>query len=143
MQSYTIDLIGQTTEYVLIGETGPTIVLESGLGDTLSVWKQLIDEIDIQGRFCLYNRAGYGKSESVNLKRDGLTIAKELRVLLDGLQLKPPYILVGHSLGCAFVKIFAELYKNEVIGILLRIGNYQKLENLLYLCYYPKALNTN
>ncbi|WKD48670.1 alpha/beta fold hydrolase [Microbulbifer spongiae] len=119
MQSHLIDLNGQITEYVLLGKTGPVIVLESGLGDTLEVWRQFIEKSDIQGRFCLYNRVGYGKSKSRNLKRDGLTIAKELKILLHGLRLEPPYILIGHSLGCAFVKIFAGLYADEVNGILL------------------------
>jgi pimeloyl-ACP methyl ester carboxylesterase len=119
MQSYTVDLGGQVIEYALIGENGPIIVLESGLGDTFKVWKGLIEHADIQGKFFLYNRAGYGKSKPSKSKRDGKTIAGELHSLLHQLQLMPPFILVGHSLGCAYTQIFAHQYSDEVAGMVL------------------------
>lgn len=119
MKSCTIELSGQTVEYALLGKSGPTIVLVSGLGDTLRVWKRLIDQGEIEGRLLLYNRAGYGKSKSSNEKRDSHTIAEELHGILHHLQLEPPYILVGHSLGCAYVQVYTNQYREEVGGMLL------------------------
>ena len=118
-ETRSVRLHDQTVEYALVGDKGPVTVLECGLGDTLKVWKPLIEKSSGNTRFFLYNRAGYGKSKSLNSARDGRNIAMELHSLLHQLQLKPPYILVGHSLGCCYVKIFADLYRDEVRGLLL------------------------
>lgn len=110
---------GLITEYVLIGDKGPLIILECGLGDTLKVWRPFIEKSSFHARILLYNRAGYGKSRSLNNPKDGQTVVKELYLLLQELHQTPPYILVGHSLGCAYVQIFTLLYPDEVGGLLL------------------------
>ncbi len=42
---------------------------------------------------------------------------EELRTLLRGNNLNPPYILVGHSLGGLYMQLFARRYPDEVAGI--------------------------
>lgn len=108
-----------TVEYTLIGEKGPAVVFESGLGHTLKVWENIIAECTVPARLFLYNRAGYGKSKSSNQRRDGRTIAEELHSILYKLDLYPPFILAGHSLGCAYVQIFTDMYRDETGGMLL------------------------
>src|SRR5690349_18049579 len=77
-----------------------TVILESGLGDTLDVWKQVQPEIATGcTRTVAYNRAGYDGSDPALGPRDAATIVGELRAELKRRNLLPPYVLVGHSLG--------------------------------------------
>ena len=107
------------SEYVAYGSGEPTIVFESGLGDGLKIWSALINELkDVTGSFS-YNRAGYGKSSSIHKERNGCAIVAELHGLLHALNYLPPYILVGHSLGGAYMEIFAQKHPEEVCGLVL------------------------
>ncbi len=100
---------------------GPrTVILESGLGDTMDVWK------DIQPRIAegctltvAYNRAGYVGSDPALGPRDSETIVAELRAELKRRNIHPPYVLVGHSLGGLYMQYFARNYPKEVAGLLL------------------------
>jgi pimeloyl-ACP methyl ester carboxylesterase len=66
-----------------------------------------------------YNRPGYGNSEAADTPRDGLTIVDELRRVLRYKGLRPPYVLVGHSLGGLYMQLFARKYPEEVKGLVL------------------------
>ena len=41
------------------------------------------------------------------------------QLLLETLKIKPPYILVGHSLGGLYMQLFAKTYPNQVAGVVL------------------------
>jgi len=45
--------------------------------------------------------------------------AFELHLALDRSGIKPPYVLVGHSLGGLVARVYAHMYANEVRGIIL------------------------
>jgi pimeloyl-ACP methyl ester carboxylesterase len=51
--------------------------------------------------------------------RDGQTVVEELRQVLRQKGLKPPYVLVGHSLGGLYTQLFARAYPDEVSGLVL------------------------
>lgn len=98
----------------------PTVILENGLGDSLEVW----DEVQrIIARNCArtfaYNRAGYEGSGLAAGMRDAHTVVTELRAELRERGLKPPYVLVGHSLGGLYMQYFARTYAEEVAGLVL------------------------
>ncbi len=46
-------------------------------------------------------------------------IVSELRTELDRRNIRPPYVLVGHSLGGLYMQYFARNYPSEVSGLLL------------------------
>src|SRR5262249_4842645 len=46
-------------------------------------------------------------------------IATELQAALQNVNALPPYILVGHSVGGPYVRVFAGMYPNEVAGLVL------------------------
>jgi pimeloyl-ACP methyl ester carboxylesterase len=100
---------------------GPrTVILESGLGDTLDVWRDIQPRIAAGcTRTLAYNRAGYEGSEPANGPRDAETIVAELRAELKRRNINPPYVLVGHSLGGLYMQYFARNYPKEVAGLLL------------------------
>lgn len=105
--------------FISAGEGGPAVIFESGLGDGKEIWGNIFNEVSALTRVFAYDRAGYGGSDPSDLPRDGLQVVHELRALLQAEEIKPPYILVGHSLGGTFVKLFARMHPGEVAGVVL------------------------
>jgi pimeloyl-ACP methyl ester carboxylesterase len=66
-----------------------------------------------------YDRAGNGLSQKGPVPRDGGRIADELHTALQNAGVKPPCILVGHSLGGPYIRIFAGRYPKEIAGLVL------------------------
>jgi pimeloyl-ACP methyl ester carboxylesterase len=104
----------------IVGSGARTVILESGLGDTLAVWKDIQPRIAAHcTRTVSYTRAGYIGSDPPDGPRDSATIVKELREELDRRNIRPPYVLVGHSLGGLYMQYFARNYPSEVSGLVL------------------------
>jgi pimeloyl-ACP methyl ester carboxylesterase len=113
---------GQNLHIETLGESGPTIVFEAGLGNDSSTWKSVIGPIAKFARVVLYDRAGLGQSLPMLNKNSPVTadqVAIKLRKLLATADIPPPYMLVGHSLGGLYVQMFARKYPNEVSGVAL------------------------
>ena len=108
-------------EYSLIrNDNGSAVVVfENGLDGKMNWWHKIIPEIAREASTFAYNRPGYGDSDPVSTPRDGLHIIDELRLLLKSNGLKPPYLLVGHSLGGLYMQLFARRYPEEVTGLVL------------------------
>ena len=104
---------------VVAGNGSPTVVFESGLGHGKRTWGPVFNTISGITRAVAYDRAGYGQSETAQAPRDGLQIVLELRALLQTEGIKPPYVLVGHSLGGTYMKLFAKTFPDEVAGVVL------------------------
>jgi pimeloyl-ACP methyl ester carboxylesterase len=67
----------------------------------------------------LYDRAGTGWSDQVTLPRNATEVTDELRSLLREASIAAPYLLVGHSLGGAYARRYAQRFPAEVAGLLL------------------------
>ncbi|MFZ6819024.1 alpha/beta fold hydrolase [Undibacterium sp. Ji22W] len=103
------------------------IVFENGARETINKWDKVLNEVSQDSSVFAYNRPGYGKSDKTNAPRDGQTIVAELHQMLQQRHLKPPYILVGHSMGGLYVQLFAKTYPDEVQGIVLVDALYPKI----------------
>ena len=68
-------------------------------------------------RACAYDRAGMGLSEPGPKPRDGLAIAKDLETLLKAAHEDGPFILVGHSMGGLYIRLFAVRNPDKVAGL--------------------------
>jgi Tol biopolymer transport system component/pimeloyl-ACP methyl ester carboxylesterase len=101
------------------GEGGPTVVIDTGVGDTLDRWGDFQLQVAEFTHVCTYNRAGYGTSEVGPLPRHSQRLAGELHHLLEKAGIKGPYLLVGHSLGGLTIQVFADRYPNQVAGLIL------------------------
>ena len=97
----------------------PTVVLESGLADSLEEWVKVQPQIARFTRVCSYDRAGYGESDPAPMPRTSDRIAAELHAALISAGEKPPYLLVGHSFGGFNVRVFNGKYSNQVAGLVL------------------------
>jgi len=108
-----------THSYKLRGQGTPVVILEAGLGDGKESWAPILKPISRTATVFAYDRAGYGSSKSTNQSRDGATIVAELRATLRSMELDPPFVLVGHSIGGTYMELFARTYPDDVAGVVL------------------------
>jgi pimeloyl-ACP methyl ester carboxylesterase len=101
------------------GEGAPTIILESGLGLPMTSWIKVKARLAAHHRVCTYERAGYGSSDPGPMPRDAEHVAADLAALAKAEGFQPPYVLVGHSLGAHFVRLFAAEHPRDVRGLVL------------------------
>jgi pimeloyl-ACP methyl ester carboxylesterase len=99
--------------------SGPTVVLEAGMGSFSPNWYWVQQELALRIRSVAYDRAGLGWSRPSRRPRDAQTIAAELRDALREAGLEPPYVLAGHSFGGLPVRAFADLYPELTAGLVL------------------------
>jgi pimeloyl-ACP methyl ester carboxylesterase len=99
--------------------TGPTVIMENGLGMQLEWWFGLDDSLARYANVVTYDRAFLGKSGKGNTDRSGEVVAAELKRALQNTDIKPPYILLGFSLGGYYVKAFARANPDDTKGLLL------------------------
>ena len=96
-----------------------TVVFEAGSRGTIDKWGRVLDDVARDATVFAYHRPGYGNSSLPTTPRDGRTVVEELRQLLRAKGLKPPYVLVGHSLGGLYMQLFARAHPDEVKGLVL------------------------
>ena len=101
------------------GEGTPTVVFESGMGASCLSWTLVQPQVAQFARAVSYDRAGHGWSDPARAPRTARQIAQELHTLLDATGVPGPYVLVGHSFGGYVNRAFAQLYRDEVAGIVL------------------------
>ncbi len=104
------------------GEGGPTVVLIYGMAGSYLDWYRVQPELAKTTRVCSYDRPGYGWSDPGPKPPLPSVNADELHTLLKTAGEKPPFILVGHSLGAFDARMYAHLYPEEVAGIVLVDG---------------------
>lgn len=107
------------THYVnCYGIGTPTIVFEAGLDGTNEDWSTIQPEISKIARTFSYDRTGIGQSDKAKLPvRSTIIQVSELHALLKEAKVKPPYILVAHSVSGYNARVFASTYSEEVAGI--------------------------
>lgn len=97
----------------------PIVVLDAGLGDSSLVWLQVQEQVSLHTRVCSYDRAGLAWSEPGPAPRSSERTVAELHTLLLNAGEQSPYILVGHSAGVNYVRLFAHTYPDVVAGLVL------------------------
>ncbi|MES5955163.1 alpha/beta fold hydrolase [Bacillus fungorum] len=97
----------------------PVIIMEAGYGDYSKAWGHIAEGLTEFGTVITYDRAGLGKSGKSSKRRISSEMVKDLRSCLKQLQLKPPYIFVGHSFGGINARLFATFYPEDMLGIVL------------------------
>ena len=113
------DIGGYRLHINCTGNGGPTVVLDAGIGCSSLGWSLVQPEIAKFTRVCSYDRAGMGWSDTSSSSRTSKHIVQELHTLLKNAGIPGPYILVGHSFGGMNARLYANMYPNEVAGIVL------------------------
>ncbi len=124
-----IDASGHNLNLLVGGEVTPTVVFEAGFGAGLTSWSTVQSNIAKFARTVSYDRAGIGQSEAGPKPRAAKQIALELHTALQNAGIGPPYVLVGHSFGGIYVRVFADMYPKEVAGMVLIDPSQEKFDD--------------
>jgi pimeloyl-ACP methyl ester carboxylesterase len=100
------------------GSRGPVVVFLAGASAVGLDYLNVHDQVAEFTTSVLYDRGGTGWSDPVELPRTAADVASELRELLCAAGVPGPYLLVAHSLGGAYARRFAQLFPDEVAGML-------------------------
>jgi pimeloyl-ACP methyl ester carboxylesterase len=118
------------------GNGEPVVVVLSGAGTVAMDYYMIQNMLANDVTAIIYDRLGIGYSSFCNLPRTSRQVVEELKELLDAINVSPPFILVGHSLGGMYARHFARLYPGSVSGMVLLDPAHED-----YDLFMPAALN--
>ncbi|GAB3960787.1 alpha/beta hydrolase [Actinoallomurus acanthiterrae] len=101
------------------GTGGPAVIFLPGAGLVGLDYVNTHDRVAELTTSVLYDRAGTGWSDPADLPRTAAAVTDELHALLPAAEVPAPYVLVGHSLGGAYARHYAQRFPGEVAGLLL------------------------
>src|SRR5271169_1801434 len=115
-----VDVGGHSLNIDCSGSGSPAVILESGGGGYGGYgWRVVQSEVAKFTTVCWYDRAGEGWSDPMPTARNSASIVHDLNELLQRTPVAGPYVLVGHSIGGEYVRVFAAKFPSEVAGVVL------------------------
>jgi pimeloyl-ACP methyl ester carboxylesterase len=116
-----IDIGGRRLYRSDVGAGDPTVILEAGLPDSAAPWSGVIPATASFARVVSYDRPNTiaGASDPAPTPRSAADAVTDLHALLNAAAVPSPYMLVGHSVGGLFVRLYASRYPDEVAGLVL------------------------
>lgn len=96
----------------------PVFIFECGLGSGAGSYMPLFSVLSTNIHGLAYDRNGLGRSDIDTALVSDADVVGRLHDLLTELQIDPPYIMVGHSIGGPLIRLFASIYPDEVSGLM-------------------------
>ena len=121
------------------GRGAPTVLLEGGFAATSLVWTRVQPALARARRVCSYDRAGYGLSDPGPMPRDGAAAARDLDETLRAARIEGPFVLVGHSAGALYMRLFSDLRPQEIAGMVLVDPSVEHQDKRLAAAFGPDA----
>lgn len=114
-----VDVGGHFLHVHCVGAGHPTVILEAALPGGSAHWGWVQPQVASVTRVCAYDRAGMGWSDAGPRPRDARQIVRELHALLEKAQIDGPYVLVGHSFGGLYARVYSATYPEAAAGVVL------------------------
>ena len=119
----TIEVKGKKMGFLSVGldtrKVGePVFIFECGLGSGAGSYMPLFSALSSNIHGLAYDRNGLGCSDVDTSLVSDADVVGRLHDLLTELQIDPPYIMVGHSIGGPLIRLFASIYPDEVSGLM-------------------------
>jgi pimeloyl-ACP methyl ester carboxylesterase len=109
----------------VFGKGSPAVLLISGFMAPQTYWDNIVPALAERTTVVTYDRAGYYKSELGKDPCTGRQSILELKTMLDKLDVRGPYVVVGHSYGVKLAKLFAATYPGLIEGVVLIDGAHE------------------
>jgi pimeloyl-ACP methyl ester carboxylesterase len=113
-----VDLGGRRLRLNCTGAGSPTVIAESGSGAFSIDWALVQPAVARFTRFCSYDRAGYAWSDPGPVRDSVEQTVDDFHLLLQTADIRPPYILVGASLGGLYIRAYQRRYPDQIIGLI-------------------------
>jgi pimeloyl-ACP methyl ester carboxylesterase len=114
-----VDVGGYNIHLYTTGSGGPSVVLDAGMGCNALGWSLVQPKVSEFTQVTALDRAGNGWSDESPLERTSENIIMEFRTALKKANIPAPYVLVGHSFGGLNAQLWASLYPDEILGVIL------------------------
>jgi pimeloyl-ACP methyl ester carboxylesterase len=114
-----VDVGGYNIHLYTTGSGGPSVILDAGMGCSALGWSLVQPKVAEFTQVTALDRAGNGWSDESPLERTSENIIMEFRTALKKANIPAPYVLVGHSFGGMNAQLWASLYPDEVLGVIL------------------------
>ncbi len=121
MNAPLVDIGGRGLYRAEVGTGEPTVLFEAGLGDSAATWAGVIPSVAAFARVVSYDRpnTNAGASDPAPIPRTADDVVVDLNALLGKEAGSGPYVLVGHSVGGLFARLYASRYPDQVAGLVL------------------------
>lgn len=114
-----VDVGAHSLHINCVGRGSPIVILEAANLGMSAHWVRVQQQLAKTTRVCAYDRAGLGWSERGPEPRDARQISSELHTLLINAGTEGLYVLVGHSYGGLYARMYAARYPKQVAGVAL------------------------
>jgi pimeloyl-ACP methyl ester carboxylesterase len=132
-----VDIGGRRLQLNCQGSGSPTVIFEAGASAFAIDWALVQPRVARVTRACSYDRARYGWSDPSPSAEMPENVVRDLHRLLQSAGERPPYVMVGHSRGGVYVRIFQRRYPGEVAAMVLVDPSH---EDNLFTMYEGKAV---
>ena len=122
------------------GTGSPTVIFSAGGYDSSIAWALVQPAISKTHATCSYDRAGLGFSDAATRPGTSANDVDDIHKALQATHIKPPYLLVGHSMGGMAVRVFADRYRDEVVGMVVVDGAHEDQSTRLKTIATPETL---
>ena len=126
-----ISVAGHQVNMVKLGAGPYTVIFESGFGTDLTAWRNVAPAVAKSAQVVAYSRAGLGKSQPRPGERTIRANTSDLEQMIAAAQLRPPFILVGHSYGGFLIRDFAARNPAQVAGMVFVDASDERIETEL------------
>ncbi|MGN4124814.1 alpha/beta fold hydrolase [Lysinibacillus sphaericus] len=97
----------------------PPVVIETGTGTWSYDWEKVQKALSKHTQVITYDRAGYGWSDPPPNEFSVDETIEDLSKILESSKIDTPVIVVGHSVGGIYSRLFADKYPEKVFGLVL------------------------
>jgi pimeloyl-ACP methyl ester carboxylesterase len=125
-----VDIGGRRLYRADWGAGDPTVVFEAGLDDSGATWSGVIPAVASFTRVLSYDRPNTiaSASDPTPMPRTADDVVADLNTLLGSEAESGPYVLVGHSVGGLFARLYASRYPDQVAGLVLVDASHEEQE---------------
>jgi pimeloyl-ACP methyl ester carboxylesterase len=115
-----VDIGGRTINIDCAGVGNPTVIFEAGGGGYGGYgWRVAQSGVAKFTRACWYDRAGEGWSDRPISVHNSSLIANDLHMVLQQIKVNEPVVLLGHSIGGEYIRIYTATFPSDVAGLVL------------------------